>query len=271
MLARVALSRAGMWHKRCVSAVAHAPVALGCVGRRAMSSGAKTYEVVVFGGNGFVGSQVCKSLVGMGLKVAAINRSGAPREKEDWMEGVDYIAADVFEPESWRSVMHGAVSVVAAIGGFGNYEFMKKVNGEANILVAEEAAAMGVERMVFVSASFPPFPATIPLRGYIEGKTAAEEVVREKFPSTHTILKPSVVYGSQKGAHPFIAGIRALGPMQDPLMSKTPLQNFSGLPVIGGVFLPWSPVEAVARAAAQGAVRQLDKATLGPHDIAKFK
>jgi len=27
---------------------------------------------------------------------------------------------------------------------------------------------MGVERMVFVSASFPPFPATIPLRGYIE-------------------------------------------------------------------------------------------------------
>jgi hypothetical protein len=27
---------------------------------------------------------------------------------------------------------------------------------------------MGVQRIVFVSASFPPFPATIPLRGYIE-------------------------------------------------------------------------------------------------------
>ena len=37
--------------------------------------------------------------MGMGLKVAAINRSGAPREKEEWMNGVDYIAADVFEPE----------------------------------------------------------------------------------------------------------------------------------------------------------------------------
>ena len=44
-------------------------------------------------------AQVCKSLVGMGLKVAAINRSSAPREKEDWIKGVDYIAADVFEPE----------------------------------------------------------------------------------------------------------------------------------------------------------------------------
>ena len=33
-----------------------------------------------------------------------------------------------------------------------------------------------------------------------QGKEAAEAVVRGKFPSTHTILKPSVVYGSQKGA-----------------------------------------------------------------------
>ncbi len=186
--------------------------------RRHLSSGAgvdrKTYEVVVFGGNGFVGSNVCKALVGMGIKVAAINRSGAPREKEDWMSGVDYISADVFEPQTWRTVLHGAVGVVAAIGAFGNYEFMKKVNGDANILVAEEAAAIGVERMVFVSASFPPFPASVPLRGYIEGKEAAERAVRDNFPSTHIILKPSVIYGPQKDAHPLIAGIRALGPLQ---------------------------------------------------------
>lgn len=232
---------------------------------------AKAYEVVVFGGNGFVGTQVCKALVGMGLKVAAINRSGAPREREDWMAGVDFLAADVFEPEAWRSVLHGTVGVVAAIGAFGNHEFMKKVNGDANVLVAHEAAMMGVQRMVFVSATFPPFPATIPLRGYIEGKESAEKAVREYFPTSHTILKPSVVYGSQKGAHPLIAGIRALGPLQDPLMSKTPLQNFTGLPVVGGVFLPWSPVEAVAKAAAEGAVRELSKPTLGPNDINLFK
>jgi hypothetical protein len=59
--------------------------------------------------------------------------------------------------------------------------------------------------------------------------------------------------------------------LQDPLMSKTPLQNLSGLPVVGGVFLPWSPVEAVAKAAAEGAVRELAKPTLGPHDINVYK
>ena len=44
---------------------------------------------------------------------------------------------------------------------------------------------------------------------------------------------------------------------QDPLMSNTPLQIFAELPIIGGVFLPWSPVAAVAKAAAEGAVRQV--------------
>ena len=33
-------------------------------------------KVVVFGGNGFVGSYVCRSLLGMGVAVTSINRSG---------------------------------------------------------------------------------------------------------------------------------------------------------------------------------------------------
>jgi hypothetical protein len=41
--------------------------------------------------------------------------------------------------------------------------------------------------------------------------------------------------------------------------------------VVGGVFLPWSPVESVAKAAAEGAVRPLEKPTLGPVEINRFK
>ena len=41
--------------------------------------------------------------------------------------------------------------------------------------------------------------------------------------------------------------------------------------VVGGVFLPWSPVESVAKAAAEGAVRALEKPTLGPVEINRFK
>ena len=41
--------------------------------QRALSGGGanKVYEVVVFGGNGFVGTQICKALVGMGVKVVS--------------------------------------------------------------------------------------------------------------------------------------------------------------------------------------------------------
>eukprot|EP00291_Cryptomonas_curvata_P017615 CAMPEP_0172169458 /NCGR_PEP_ID=MMETSP1050-20130122/10713_1 /TAXON_ID=233186 /ORGANISM="Cryptomonas curvata, Strain CCAP979/52" /LENGTH=234 /DNA_ID=CAMNT_0012840511 /DNA_START=66 /DNA_END=767 /DNA_ORIENTATION=- len=221
--------------------------------RRLSTSSDTPFDVVVFGGNGFVGSNVCRKLVEMGKKVAAVNRSGCPKVKEPWMNQVSYISGDVFAPESWRSVLKGAGGVVASIGGFGSYEEMRRINGDSNLVVAEEAAAAGVARFVFVSASFPPFPASIPLRGYIEGKELVEAAARRLFPETHTLLKPSVIYGAQEGAHPLIAAIRSLGPIQNPLMTATPLQHLATLPVVGGVFLPWSPVEAVAAAAAAAA------------------
>ena len=38
-------------------------------------------------------------------------------------------------------------------------------------------------------------------------------------------------------------------------MTNTPLSKLSGIPLIGGVFLPWSPVHAVGKAAAAGATQ----------------
>ncbi len=49
-------------------------------------------QVVVFGGSGFVGSNVCKILVSKGKRVASVNRSGAPSKAEPWTSKVDFIA-----------------------------------------------------------------------------------------------------------------------------------------------------------------------------------
>lgn len=105
-------------------------------------------QVVVFGGNGFVGSNTCKALINMGKRVAAVNRSGAPTTSESWVgrvrqntqsplletpsprsmlmrdllsatlilawiAQVDFIKGDVFTPEAWRHVLKGAGGVVA--------------------------------------------------------------------------------------------------------------------------------------------------------------
>lgn len=69
----------------------------------------------------------------------------------------------------------------------------------------------------------------------------------------HASNAPFHCAGPQDNAHPIIAGIRALGPIQEPIMTNTPLSKLSGVPFIGGVFLPWSPVHAVGKAAAAGA------------------
>ena len=58
-------------------------------------------------------------------------------------------AGDVFNPESWRHVLKGGVQgVIASIGGFGSYEQMKKINGDANIMVTEVTPELCVHTCV---------------------------------------------------------------------------------------------------------------------------
>ena len=48
-------------------------------------------RVLVFGGNGFVGSRVCEEALKTGLEVVSINRSGAPRHRAPWMDQVSWV------------------------------------------------------------------------------------------------------------------------------------------------------------------------------------
>eukprot|EP00290_Baffinella_frigidus_P008308 CAMPEP_0180129442 /NCGR_PEP_ID=MMETSP0986-20121125/7314_1 /TAXON_ID=697907 /ORGANISM="non described non described, Strain CCMP2293" /LENGTH=294 /DNA_ID=CAMNT_0022069103 /DNA_START=9 /DNA_END=893 /DNA_ORIENTATION=- len=242
--------------------------------RRGMSSAADpVYDVVVFGGNGFVGSHVCMALVAMGKKVAAINRSGAPREHAPWMDGVDYIAADVFEPEAWRSVLKGAGGVVATIGAFGDYETMKRFNGDANITVAEEAAAAGGEadgvRLSIVPALSGVDPAPRVHRGQAGcGGTCAGAVPQLALdPQALGDLREAggrdAAPSNRRGAG---AGADA-GAADD----KHPSREAQHPPRLRRGVPPVVAVEAVAKAAAEGAVRELSTLTLLPSDIAVFK
>lgn len=59
-------------------------------------------QVVVFGGNGFVGQNVCQAALLMGADVVSINRSGPPAGKEQaWKGSVKWVQADIFKPEHY--------------------------------------------------------------------------------------------------------------------------------------------------------------------------
>lgn len=48
-------------------------------------------KLVVFGGNGFVGSKVCEEALRTGLGVVSINRSGPPKLSAPWIKDVEWV------------------------------------------------------------------------------------------------------------------------------------------------------------------------------------
>ncbi|KAF9890878.1 hypothetical protein FE257_005454 [Aspergillus nanangensis] len=81
-------------------------------------------RVVVAGGNGFLGSRICKSAVARGWSVTSLSRSGEPRwdavtdspQKPGWASSVDWAKADMLNPESYKSFLNGATAVVHSMG-----------------------------------------------------------------------------------------------------------------------------------------------------------
>lgn len=51
-------------------------------------------------------------------------------------------AGDVFYAR-WEDVLVGATAVVSTLGGFGNEEQMKRINGEANTIAVDAAKEFG--------------------------------------------------------------------------------------------------------------------------------
>jgi len=47
--------------------------------------------LIVFGGNGFVGTRVCEEALQTGLAVVSINRSGAPKATAPWTSEVEWV------------------------------------------------------------------------------------------------------------------------------------------------------------------------------------
>ncbi|CAK7226623.1 hypothetical protein SBRCBS47491_006294 [Sporothrix bragantina] len=87
-----------------------------------MASAAK--KLVVCGGNGFLGSRICKFGVQRGWEVTSISRSGEPRWEvvsktrtaPSWARRVSWERADVFLPETYAPLFRGANYAVHSLG-----------------------------------------------------------------------------------------------------------------------------------------------------------
>ncbi|WP_116090711.1 SDR family oxidoreductase [Sphingomonas crusticola] len=183
-------------------------------------------RVLVVGGYGFIGREVCSALLRRGHQVvgwgrsAAIGRSVAP--DAEWIEGD---LRHMLHSDAWSSALSGIDAVVNASGALqdGAGGRLAQVQGDAIIALVDACVKQGVGRFVQISAPGAEAGAST---AFMTTKALADAHLRRSR-LEWTILRPALVVG--RNAYGGTALVRALAAL--------PI----GLSVYGG-----SPVQCVA-------------------------
>ena len=154
--------------------------------------------VTVFGGTGFVGRQVVRSLAKQGwrVRVAARNVGRGYRLRMLGDVGqIEVVQANVRDAASVSRALEGAEACVNLVGvlyesGRQGFQAMHAAGAKA---IAEAAAARGVTRFVQMSALGADAASAAQ---YARTKAEGEAAVRAAIPSA-VILRPSVVFGPE--------------------------------------------------------------------------
>lgn len=177
--------------------------------------------VTIFGGAGFVGTQIVQALARKGHRIrVAVRRPDLAGHTRIFgsVGQIMPIQANVRNAASVRRAVSGADIVINLVGirfsrGAQNFDAVH-VDGAANI--AEAARAAGVSALVHMSALGVDKAAEV--SAYAASKLAGEEAVLKAFPNA-IILRPSVLFGQGDGFFNLMGGLSRMLPV---------------LPLIGG-------------------------------------
>lgn len=199
--------------------------------------------VTVFGGSGFVGSQVVRALAQQGWRIrVAVRRPGRAHAlmTQGHVGQIQSVRCDITDPAAVAGALRGADAVVNLVGilAEGPSRKFKALHVEGSRIIAEASVVAGVTRLVQMSALGADAASKAE---YGRTKAEAEVAVRAVRPDA-VIIRPSVIFG----------------PGDNFLNKFATLSGFApALPLIGGGQTKFQPVyvgdvaEAIARAVAR--------------------
>ena len=175
-----------------------------------MADSTTPIRLLVYGGNGFVGSKVLELAAIRGAICTSVSRSGKmPVQLQQlrplWLNQVTWVVGDALHPDPL--LVASADVIVCLVGSpplptFNQLAFEQQVmtNGSANTAVIAEAQRQGVKRLVLLSAHIPALMRSSRF-GYYVGKQQASEAAadytRASADNVATVIYPSAIYGTR--------------------------------------------------------------------------
>ena len=166
-------------------------------------------RVLVLGGSGFIGRQVCEQLSRWGCAVTVPTRRAANAAPVQSLPGLTVIEASVHSPADLARLLPGHDAVVNLVAVLhGNEARFEQVHVTLPGLIADAMQQAGVQRLVHVSAL------GADLQGpsmYQRSKARGETVLRGAGLQL-TVLRPSVVFGAEDKFLNLFADLQAIAP-----------------------------------------------------------
>jgi len=181
-------------------------------------------RVVVFGGSGFLGSQLVRALALDGMTVTAVARRG--RYHAEWPAGINMIAGDVTDQTFVRSVTQGASAVYLMTAGSAlAWEDWRRAFVDSAGTVADACTENGVGRLIYVSSIAALYlgaagrvidettgvDSRANLRSYYaRAKAEAEKLLFDRHATQKlpvVVMRPGIVVGTELGLRYVLLGV----------------------------------------------------------------
>lgn len=174
--------------------------------------------ILVTGASGYLGSHIVRRLAHAGRPTRAMVRSRMFAQKEGRLAGlnIEWVEADITQPESLRDAMRGVEAVIHTVAiaiekGGRSYE---DINYQGTVNVVEATKAAGVRRFVYISQLGA--NASLPYR-FLASKGKAEDYVKASS-LDWTAFQPSVIWGPEDEFANSFARLIPLTPLIFPIV-----------------------------------------------------